>query len=160
MADPEEVTRIRLYLRRHRYMYSQDALRRKLLDDGHDPRAVKVAMAQVYGVRGRQHPIDRALGDSGAASVAFAGMVVVNGLGLWLLFRWGPSLRQGSIVVGAVVALELSTALLCWFWSGYRAVARGILVALVVVVGMLGVVGAVVALLFGTCMLLLKELGA
>ena len=49
MADSENVARIRAYLEQHRQTYDKQALRTKLLNDGHDPAAVELALAQVYG---------------------------------------------------------------------------------------------------------------
>lgn len=46
---PEQVARIRVYLERYRDVYNVDALRRKLLADGHNRRAVDAAVAEIFG---------------------------------------------------------------------------------------------------------------
>jgi hypothetical protein len=160
MADPEEVARIRAYLGQYRGTYSQAGLRRKLLADGHDPRTVEIAMAQVYKGRAwRATLLDRALQDSPLATVAFAGTFLADLGGISLLIRRTSSLSQMAVVAGSAVALELSLALMCWFSPGYRPLARGILTALATLGGILVIMGALVALLFGTCLLILKGLG-
>ena len=51
MVDPVEVARIRTYLEQHLQTYHWEALRDKLVAEGHDPEAVELALAQIETVR-------------------------------------------------------------------------------------------------------------
>ena len=51
LTPTPDVERIREYLERLRNTYTQSALRQGLLADGHDPEAVDLAMAQVFGLQ-------------------------------------------------------------------------------------------------------------
>lgn len=56
MADHDRIAHIRAYLEQHGDTYDRDALRQRLLADGHDPEAVDLAMAQVYGLQVTPQP--------------------------------------------------------------------------------------------------------
>lgn len=43
------VDRIRAYLEQHKQTYTREALRDRLIEDGHNPQAVDLAIAQAYG---------------------------------------------------------------------------------------------------------------
>lgn len=43
------VDRIRAYLEQHKQTYTREALRSRLIEDGHNPQAVDLAIAQAYG---------------------------------------------------------------------------------------------------------------
>lgn len=43
------VERIRAYLEQHKQTYTREALRSRLIEDGHNPQAVDLAIAQAYG---------------------------------------------------------------------------------------------------------------
>jgi hypothetical protein len=43
------VDRIRAYLEQHKQTYTREALRERLIEDGHNPQAVDLAIAQAYG---------------------------------------------------------------------------------------------------------------
>lgn len=43
------VDRIRAYLEQHKQTYTREALRERLIQDGHNPQAVDLAIAQAYG---------------------------------------------------------------------------------------------------------------
>ncbi len=49
MPDPDDIARIHAYLREHGATYERDALRTRLIDDGHSPETVDLAIAQEYG---------------------------------------------------------------------------------------------------------------
>lgn len=51
MADPVEVARIRAYLAQHLTQYHWEALRDKLIREGHDPEAVERALSEIDAVR-------------------------------------------------------------------------------------------------------------
>jgi hypothetical protein len=49
VAQAVSVERMRAYLEQHKQTYTQEALRRKLIEDGHNPETVDLAIAQAYG---------------------------------------------------------------------------------------------------------------
>lgn len=50
------VDQIRAYLEQHKQTYTQEALRRQLIEDGHNPQTVDLAIAQAYGFQVRSTP--------------------------------------------------------------------------------------------------------
>jgi hypothetical protein len=82
MSDPDRVARIRAYLEQHRDSYDREALRQQLLADGHDPQAIDLAMAQVFGLQVGPQPNATAERDASFNTTQFAliiiGIVALN----------------------------------------------------------------------------------
>jgi hypothetical protein len=55
VVDPKDIARVRRHLEQHRHTYDRATLRRQLLTNGYDPRAVELAMADVYAHNAPQH---------------------------------------------------------------------------------------------------------
>lgn len=160
MADPENVARIRAYLEQHRQTYDKQALRVKLLSDGHAPAAVDLALAQVYGfeVTPGAKPVAEEV--RGGFGPALLGTLLFNYLllpiGVVLLLRFGSDAGV-SFLTGAVLPLLLTLLVESGAAFGLRrshaGVARGlrwgILISLIPF--------AVLALLFGACIALLQN---
>jgi hypothetical protein len=49
MADAKEIERIRRFVRKNRQRYLEQGLRKKLIEDGHDPEAVDLVLAEGDG---------------------------------------------------------------------------------------------------------------
>lgn len=152
MSDAEYVARIRAYLEQHRATYDREALRQKLLADGHPPQAIELAMAQVYGFqvqntaptvqRDPALPLILTLIGIFLLNYVLIGLVVgleINRGGdggiLWLLLLLIP------IEVGAAIVVRRRN----------RPVGRGIIWGLVA--SLVPILGAV--LLFGICLALI-----
>ncbi len=113
---PESVARIRAYLERHRSVYNADALRRKLLADGHDRKAVDQAMAQVFGEKAL--PLAQRsrfyTGWERRDWLIFAGILLFNGLVLPALVAYaagyspyGPDALLTALYIPLIVLGEL-----------------------------------------------------
>ncbi|HEX6293199.1 MAG TPA: hypothetical protein VFZ66_28715 [Herpetosiphonaceae bacterium] len=145
--QPDSVERITAYLEQHRQTYTQEALRQKLLADGHEPQAVDLAAAQVYGF---------AVRPSGKPEVSDRRTVVLTALGLFVL-NYVVWMALGLIsfnvapieilwLIPTLVVLEIAAAVAARTRS--RAVARGL--AWGIAISMLPVVA--LALFFGICL--------
>ncbi len=132
-TDPAEVERMRSYLEQHRNIYDREALRRKLLSDGHAPQAIELALAQVYGltVAAADAPHDPA-SSRGPFLVSLFGVLLLNfvaGCTLATIF-FNSGLPTPSIfLMGALIPLE--AAMMAYFWRRNRPVARGFMWALI-----------------------------
>ena len=147
----ESVPRIRAYLEQHKQTYTRAALQRKLLEDGHNPQAVDLALAQAYGFEvtttGAPPPPSR----TQTVILTALGVFMLNYV-LWGLiaaltidsrFGLGLGLIVGSVVAEVVAAVALR--------SRNRAVSRGL--AWGIALSLLPV--AALALLFGICLALI-----
>ncbi|HSH77239.1 MAG TPA: hypothetical protein VLA19_01755 [Herpetosiphonaceae bacterium] len=112
----ERVARIRAYLDQHRSVYNADALRRKLLADGHERREVDQAMAQVFGANAL--PLARRPRFYARWArrewITFAGMLLFNGLVLPALVAYaagyspyGPDALLTALYIPLIVVGEL-----------------------------------------------------
>ncbi len=159
MSDPEHVARIRTYLEEHRGTYEQQALRAKLLGDGHDPEAVELALAQTYGFQ--VAPASPPVGPNTTTRLllAITGTLLFNYVLLpilMVLLLQITATNAGSFFIGAVVpvvlALVAEIAAALALRRTRPAVARGIgwgiLISLIPIAGL--------ALLFGACVALLR----
>jgi hypothetical protein len=159
MADPEDVARIRAYLQQHKETYEQQALRAKLLEDGHDPQAVELALAQTYGFQVAPSTPPVGGNTTGRLLLVITGTLLFNYVVLpiivVLLLQVGAtdatSFFLGAIVptvlalvveVGAALALRRTRPVVA------RGIGWGILISLIPVAGL--------ALLFGACVALLR----
>ena len=112
---PEHVARIRDYLERYRSAYNADALRRKLLADGHDRMVVDQAMAQVFGKKGRPLAQRRFYAKWARREwIIFAGMLLFNALLLPALVAYatnyspyGPDALLITLSIPLIVLGEL-----------------------------------------------------
>lgn len=115
----EPVARIRAYLEQYRSVYNADALRRKLLADGHERKAVDEAMAQVFGTNAL--PLARRPRFYSRWTrrdwLIFAGMLLFNGLVLPALVAnaanyspYGPDALLTALYIPLIVVGELMLA--------------------------------------------------
>lgn len=152
MADAEYVARIRAYLEQHRNEYDRDALRQKLLSDGHPPQLVDVAMAQVYGftVAPNAPPVQR---DPALPLVlTIVGVFLLNyillGIALTVLVN-SDTISAAYWAFLLLIPLEVGASIVVRRRN--RPVGRGILWGLIA--SLVPIVGA--ALLFGICLALI-----
>jgi hypothetical protein len=121
VADPENVAHIRSYLEQHKATYDREALRAKLLADGHDAIAVDQALAEVYGAANQPpRPVSR--NTLLLTVLVVIGTVLLNS-GICIV-----SLRSTGVLGGLVplllgFALEAVAAIV--LWRRRPAVARG-----------------------------------
>lgn len=112
----ERVGRIRAYLEQHRSVYNADALRRKLLADGHERKVVDQAMVQVFGANAL--PLARRPRFYARWTrrewLIFAGMLLFNGLVLPALVAYaagyspyGPDALLTALYIPLIVVGEL-----------------------------------------------------
>ncbi len=159
MADPQHVARIRAYLEEHRGTYERQALRGKLLEDGHDPEAVELALAQTYGFEVAPSSPPTGTNTTTPLLLAITGTLLFNYVLLPILvvlllqvvatdatsFFIGvivPGVLALVVEVGAAVALRRERPAVA------RGIGWGILISLIPVAGL--------ALLFGACVALLR----
>ncbi len=160
MADPEHVARVRSYLEEHRGTYERQALHAKLLEDGHDPEAVELALAQTYGFEvAPSSPPPPAGNTTTGLLLAITGTLLFNYVLLPILIvvllRFVVADPDGFFIGGvvpAVLALVVEIVAAVALRGSRPAVARGIgwgiLISLIPVAGL--------ALLFGACVALLR----
>lgn len=159
MADPEHVARIRAYLQQHGGTYEQEALRAKLLEDGHDPEAVELALAQTYGFEVAPSSPPAGGNTTTRLLLAITATLLFNYLLLpilvLLLLQIGGS-SDATFLAGGIVPVLLALVAEIVAAIALRrtrpAVARGIgwgiLISLIPVAGL--------ALLFGACVALFQ----
>lgn len=160
MADPDNVARIRAYLEQHRQTYDKQALRTKLLNDGHDPAAVELALAQVYGFDVGPSPAPVVQDASRGFGLTVLGTLLFNYLLLPImiggLVRFGSS-TGGSLLTAAVlpllIALLAEIGLAVAVRRSRPGVARGLRWG--IVLSLIPV--AALVLLFGACVALLTS---
>lgn len=150
-ARPDSVARIRAYLEQHKQTYTREALQRKLLEDGHDPQAVDLALAQAYGFEvaatGAPPPQSR----TQTIVLTALGIFVLNYV-LWALISAltiDSNFETGLALIAGMVAVEVAAAVA--LRSRNRAVSRGL--AWGIALSLLPVVA--LALLFGICLALI-----
>jgi hypothetical protein len=162
MADPNAVATIRAYLEHHRHTYDREALRQKLLADGHDPAAIDLAVAQVYGLQIAPGASPTPQRDSAWQMLAaIFGTVLINFIalaGLAVLVVRGIALSEpsvfptlGFVIFGLCLAAEMGAALR--FWRRNRGLARGFVwgLAITLLPVTMGALG------FGVCVALLSS---
>lgn len=151
MVDPAYVARVRAYLEAHRATYDQAALRQKLLDDGHPPAVIDLAMAQVYGYEPPSGaPVVTSGGGTSLALVIVGTFIITYVLvGILLTIAFSQSNDWGLLLPLAVLPIEIGAALLARRRNRQlaRGLAWGIAAAWVPI--------ALLALLFGICLALL-----
>jgi hypothetical protein len=149
-SQADSVARIRAYLEQHKQTYTREALQRKLLEDGHNPQAVDLALAQAYGFQ---------VAAGSAPPQSQIKTVILTALGLFVLnyvvwaiiaaltidssFGLGLSLIAGSVLLEVAAAVALR--------SRNRGVSRGL--AWGIAMSLLPIVA--LALLFGICLALI-----
>jgi hypothetical protein len=160
MPDSEQVARIRAYLEQHRQTYEREALRQKLLADGHDPQAVDLAMAQVFGLQIAPAPSSGGfrLGRPGyillIVCTALLNILILPAA-VVLMLRLGGNLSGTSLLVGSLaplmVVLLLETLAILFLRGRSPQVARGLVLglgtSLALVVPMVLLLGGCVALI-------------
>jgi hypothetical protein len=145
--DPESIARIRGYLEEHRRVYDRDALRNKLLADGHPVQAVESAIAQVYGfeVKPTDPPRPR---HTTTVVLTSLGLFIVNYI-IWFLITvstFQSDSLAALILIPALLLLEgvAAFALRRRNPSVARGFTWGIAISLLPIVAL--------ALLFGICL--------
>lgn len=152
-ASAGEVQQIRSYLEQHRDTYDREALRRKLLSDGHSPQAVDLAFAQAYGlpVNAAQAPSDPPENRAPFLATLF-GVLLLNFVASCLLTTimfTNNVPPENALLMAVLIPLEL--AIMAYFWRRNRPVARGFMWALI---GSLPVVA--MGLLLGFCVAIIN----
>jgi hypothetical protein len=149
MTDqPDAVARIRAYLEQHKHTYTRDALQLKLLEDGHDPHTVDLALAQTYGFEVATTGTPPQQSQITTVILTAMALFVLNYM-LWGVigaFTVDSRFGLGLSLIAGTVVLEIATAIA--LRSRNRAVSRGL--AWGIAISLLPVVA--LALLFGICL--------
>lgn len=132
-ASPDVVGRIQNYLEQHRHTYDREALRHKLLADGHPMQAVDLAMAQVYGlsVTSPEMPSDPPTSRTPFLLSLF-GVLLLNFVASCTLttIMFSTDFSPSNVfVMAALIPIEL--AIMAYFWRRNRPAARGFMWALI-----------------------------
>lgn len=93
------VDRIRAYLEQHKQTYTREALRERLIEDGHNPQAVDLAIAQAYGFQLSSTPAPPEMDRTRF-------ILVIAGVFLFNYIFWG--------IIVALVIVGQSPA---WLWA-------------------------------------------
>jgi len=161
MPDADDIARIRAYLKEHGATYERDALRTRLIADGHAPETVDLAIAQEYGftVTGAAPPP----ATRNRVILVAAGVFLVNFLVLPLVI--GLLAQQvnvgaiGSFLIGStglvVLALVVESVAAAITRRRDPVLSRGLTWG--VLLTLLPIVGGV--LLVGVCIIALTRMG-
>jgi hypothetical protein len=157
MADPEYVARIRAYLEEHRHAYDRDALRQKLLADGHSAEAVDLASAQVYGFQVGTAAAPAPRSNTPGFLSSLLGVLALNFVGLPILLTLLGRITGFGLAINLLImllALVGEGVVAGVLWRRNQPVARGLA---------WGVAGSLAPLLlllvlFGICLALIGGL--
>ena len=162
MPDADDIARIRAYLREHGATYERDALRTRLIADGHAPETVDLAIAQEYGfaVTGAA---PSAPSNRGRIILVAIGVFLVNfvvlPLVIGLLAQQVNAAAFGNFLIGSIglVVLALAVESVAAAITRRRdpVLSRGLTWG--VLLTLLPVVGSV--LLLGICIIVLTRMG-
>ncbi len=162
MPDPDDIARIRAYLREHGTTYERDALRTRLIADGHSPETVDLAIAQEYGfvVTGTAPP---APSNRGRIILVAIGIFLVNfvvlPLAIGLVAQQVNVAAFGNFLIGSiglvVLALVVESVAAAITRRRDPLLSRGLTWG--VLLTLLPVVGGV--LLVGICIIVLTRMG-
>ncbi len=163
MPDADDIARIRAYLREHGATYERDALRTRLIADGHSPETVDLAIAQEYGfaVTGAAPPPDTR--NRGRIILVAIGVFLVNfvvlPLVIGLLAQQVNAAAFGNFLIGSIglVVLALAVESVAAVITRRRdpVLSRGLTWG--VLLTLLPIVGGV--LLVGVCIIALTRMG-
>lgn len=124
MGDADQLARARAYIELHQQTYTEQALRRKLLDEGFDPQIVDRALAEIAAER-RAVPISPRR-TAGVVGLAAAGTTLVDSAACI------GALNQGFGLTPILIGVALQIAAIVALWSGRRPIAQGMLIGMVV----------------------------
>ena len=162
MPDPDDIARIRAYLKEHGTTYERDALRTRLIADGHSLETVDLAIAQEYGfaVTGAA---PSAPSNRGRIILVAIGVFLVNfvvlPLVIGLLAQQVNAAAFGNFLIGSiglvVLALAVESVAAVITRRSDPVLSRGLTWG--VLLTLLPIVGGV--LLVGVCIIALTRMG-
>jgi hypothetical protein len=163
MADSQETAHIRAYLEQHRATYDREALRQKLLADGHNREAVELAMAQVYGLQVAPQPAPASGSTVSRYWLLILGVVLLNVMLLpaSIVVTVNSELAQTALALLAgglapvIVVLLLETGAILYWRRTRPQLSRALLIGVGASLGMV----VPLALLFGACVALIMGIG-